>query len=56
MAAFRRTLPPDGVGNVHGCRGTVAEGLGLPATAIIRLASQDQQVLWRVYLDSLPTP
>jgi hypothetical protein len=34
----------------------VADGFALPATAIIRLASQDQQVLWRVYLDSLPTP
>jgi hypothetical protein len=56
MAAFHRTLPPDGVGNVHGCRGTVAEGLGLPATAIIRLASQDQQKFWRGSLDSIPTP
>ncbi|MEI6615884.1 MAG: glycosyltransferase family 39 protein [Cyanobium sp. ELA507] len=32
------------------------EGLGLPAPAIIRLASQDQQELWRVSLASLPTP
>ena len=55
MAAFHRTLSPDGVGRIHGCWGTVADGLGLPATAIIRLASQDQQELWRVSLDSLPT-
>ena len=32
------------------------EGLGLPAPAIIRLARQDQQELWRVPLASLPTP
>jgi len=57
MAAFHPPLPPDGVGRVHGCCGKVADGLDLPATAIIRrLASQDQQELWRVFLDSLITP
>ena len=55
MAAFHRILSPDGVGSVHRCCGTVTDGLGLPATAIIRLASQDRQELWRVSLDSLPT-
>ena len=29
---------------------------GLPATAIIQLASQDQRVPWLVSLASLPTP
>ena len=56
MAVLHRTLSPDGIGRIHGCWGTVADGLGLPATGIIRLASQDQQELRRVSLDSLATP
>jgi hypothetical protein len=32
------------------------ERLGLPSSAITRLARQDQQELWRVPLASLPTP
>ena len=56
MAALHRPLSPDDIGKVHGHCSTVVDGLGLPATAIIRLASQDQQELWRVSLDSLPTP
>jgi hypothetical protein len=56
MVAIHRTLSPDGVGRVHGCCSTVADGLGLPATAIIRLASQDQQELWRESLVCFPIP
>ena len=54
MATIPRTLSPEGIRRVACCCGTVADDLGLPATAIIWLASQDQQKLWRVSLASHP--
>lgn len=56
MAAFHQTLSTKGLGRSHGCCVPVADGLGLTATAIIRLASQDQQKPWLVSPASLLTP
>jgi len=56
MGAFHRPLSPEALGRAPGCCGTVADGLGLPAIAIIWLASQDQQKFFRVSLASYPTP